>query len=460
MTVARVELRETLKLALPIAFAQVALMAMGTVDAALVGHISGVELAAVSIGNAVTFAAICTAMGVTQAVEPLAAQAVGAGQPERAWTSFRGGILACLALSLPTMLLAVAGTYGLGLLGVDAEVAGLARGFVYARLPGIPAWLAFMGAKAYLEARGLTRPLLIAGWAVNVLNFAVAALLVFGDAALVKVGLPKLGLPPLASMGAGLANSFSTWCLALWALGAVYLARPTGSALFSWSAELGDMARTIARVGVPIGLQLLAEVGVFALASPLAGRLGAHVAAAHQIAIGLASLTFMGVIGIGAATAVRVGRAIGAQELGGPRRAGFTGIGVATAYMSLCGIMFVFCARPLARLFTEDEQVIEAAVPLLRIAAAFQIFDGIQGVASGALRGAGDTAYAFWANVACHWGIGLPVSLVLCFQLGMGASGLWWGLSAGLAAVSAVLLVRFERRTRGAISAILGPVQK
>src|SRR5262249_30474004 len=158
--------------------------------------------------------------------------------------------------------------------------------------------------------------------------------------------------------------------------------------------------------------------------------------------IGLASFTFMAVIGMSNATAVRVGRAIGARESAGTRRAGLVGMGLAAAYMAFCGIVFVVLARPLAMLFTNDPSVLDTAEGLVRIAAAFQIADGVQGVAAGALRGAADTRFASFANVACHWGVGLPTALWLGFRLGYGAPGLWWGLSLGLFIVAIVLVLR------------------
>src|SRR5262249_34426296 len=188
----RAEVRETLGLALPITSAQIALMMMALVDAALVGRVSDAELAAVSIGNALFFAAICPAMGVTLAVEPLASQAVGAGDLPRAWRSVRAATLAVLALSGPTMVVAAGGSALLGRVGVDPRIAAAAQRFVIARLPGIPGFLAFIAAKAYLEARGLTRPLLVIGWVANVLNLGIASLLVFGDRALLAIGLPAV----------------------------------------------------------------------------------------------------------------------------------------------------------------------------------------------------------------------------------------------------------------------------
>jgi MATE family multidrug resistance protein len=444
VSLARTEVRETLRLALPIAFAQVALMTMGLVDAAMVGRVSKTDLAAVSIGNSLAFAVVCTPMGVTMAVEPLASQAVGAGDPGRAWQSFRAGLVACLLLAVPTMLVGAASVHVLRLLRVDPAVVPAARSFVYARLPGMPMWLLFMAGKAYLEARGVTRPLLLGGWAANVLNVAVVGLLVFGDGALRAVHLPAMGLPALGSLGAGLGTTIANAVLAAVALVAAYRVRPEGATLLGGDRRaLRETTAKLLRVGLPIGAQILTEAGVFTLVSLLAGRLSACTAAANQIALSLASYTFMGVLGISSATAVRVGRAIGVRDERGPRRAGLVGFGLVAVYMATCAAVFVALARPLARLFTPDPAVLDVAEQLIRIAAAFQLADGMQGVAGGALRGAADTRFASWANVACHWGVGLPLSMLFCFELGQGAPGLWWGLSTGLFVVATVLTARF-----------------
>jgi MATE family multidrug resistance protein len=162
----------------------------------------------------------------------------------------------------------------------------------------------------------------------------------------------------------------------------------------------------------------------------------------------------MGVLGISSATAVRVGRAIGARDDGGPRRAGNVGLGLVVLYMSCCATVFVVFARPLAGIFTPDPAVQDIAVILIRIAAAFQLFDGLQGVAGGALRGAADTRFASWANVACHWFIGLPTAILFGLALGYGVRGMWWGLCTGLVVVSAVLTLRFRRISAGRIEAV------
>lgn len=448
------EIRETLRLAVPITLAQVALMTMGLVDAALVGRVSATELAAVAMGNALAFAMLCPAMGVTMAVEPLASQAVGAGDDEKAWLSLRAGVVAVALLSLPTMALVGASSVLLTAFGVDEAVVPAARRFILARIPGVPAWLLFMAAKAYLEARGVTRPLYVGGWLANVLNFVFCALLVFGDGALARVGLPALGLPRLGSLGAGLATSFSSVVLAAIALAAAWRIRPPGATALGQRDALRAMSTKLIRVGVPIGMQILTEAGVFSCVGLLVGRLGPTATAAHQVVLGLASFTFMGVLGMSGATSVRVGRAIGAGEQRGPRVAGLVGVGLGTVYMLCCATVFLLIPGPLARLFTSDPEVLATATVLMRVAAAFQVFDGVQGVVGGALRGAADTRFASLMNVLCHWCIGLPLAVTFGALLGHGVVGYWWGLALGLLAVSVALSLRFWRVTSRTIVAL------
>ncbi|MFO0658436.1 MAG: MATE family efflux transporter [Polyangiaceae bacterium] len=277
----------------------------------------------------------------------------------------------------------------------------------------------------------------------------------FGDRALTMVGLPAVGLPSLGATGAGIATSFSSLMLALIAVSAAWKARPENATIMPENKlDHAVTTRKLIRVGVPIGFQMLTEMGVFAVASLLMGRLGASVAAAHQIALGLSSFTFMAVIGMGAATAVRVGRAIGAGDQHSARRAGITGITLTGIYMSGCALVFLLIPRPLAALFTPQEAVIDIAVALLFVSAAFQIADGVQGAAAGALRGAGDSKFASWANIVCHWMIGLPIGCICCFYLGMGARGMWWGLSAGLFVVAAVSVIRFLKLSSRTINAL------
>jgi MATE family multidrug resistance protein len=200
-------------------------------------------------------------------------------------------------------------------------------------------------------------------------------------------------------------------------------------------------------LGLPIGLQYGAEVAVFSLVGVLAGRMGQQSLAAHQITLTLASFTFCGAVGIAQAGSVRVGWAVGAREPGGPRLAGLATLAVGGAYMALMALGLWLFPEALAGLFTDGPDLVAASVPVLMVAAVFQLSDGAQAVGVGILRGAGETRFPFLANLIGHYLIGLPVAIAIGLFWGGGITGLWWGLCAGLTAVAAALLTRFWRLT-------------
>jgi MATE family multidrug resistance protein len=203
------------------------------------------------------------------------------------------------------------------------------------------------------------------------------------------------------------------------------------------------------RVGLPIGLHIAAEVGVFSLAGVLARWLGPESMSAHQIAISFASLSFTVALGIGNAGSVRVGWAVGARNTPQARLSGLMAFASGAAFMTVGALVFALFPQPLARLMGTPPEVIPLVVPVLMVAAVFQISDGVQGVGAGVLRGTGDTRFTFLANMVGHYGVGLPVALLLGFGLKLGVVGIWWGLCAGLTAVALALLWRFNRLSAG-----------
>jgi len=206
------------------------------------------------------------------------------------------------------------------------------------------------------------------------------------------------------------------------------------------------------RLGLPVGLQMGAEVGIFVLVGILAARLGALQLAAHQLVLGLISFTFTAALGVGAAGSVRVGVAVGARDARATRIAGHAAFLGGAGLMLLPALAFALIPRAVARLITDQPDVLAAAIPLFLIAAVFQMSDGTQGVGAGVLRGAGDTKFPFYANLLGYWAIGLPVALWLGFHLGLGITGLWWGLCAGLTIVAILLFMRFEKLSRTEIT--------
>jgi MATE family multidrug resistance protein len=428
------ELRTLVRLSVPIAVAQLGLVAMGLVETAVVGRVSVEDLAGVGIGRGLAFTTAIVGVGVATGLEPLAAQAIGAKDPGRAWRGLLTNVRATLLLWAPAMAAAFALTLALRPVGVPPAVVDRARLYIVGQAPGLAAELLFLSAKTFLQAHGLTRPALAASATANAVNLVACNLLVRGDDALRAFGLPALGLPRLGALGAGIAFSVASFVL-------VVVVVPPALRRRVRESGPGIPLAVAYRLGGPVGLQMLAEVGIFALVAVLSGVLGPTVASAHQIAIGMASFTFMGALGVSGATAVRVGHAVGAGI--SPRRAGLLGIGLGAAAMSVGAVAFAAVPHVLVRAFTSDPDVFPIGVSLLRIAALFQLFDGVQCVAAGALRGAGDVRFPFVANVVAHWLLGFPVAMLLGFGLHLGAPGLWWGLTSGLVGVSGALAARF-----------------
>lgn len=435
------------RLAAPIALAHFGITAIGLVDVAVLGHASATELGGASIGRSINFASIALGMGVASALEPLAAQAIGAGDRDSAWRAFVAALFASALVWVPCSALSLGATWLLEPLGIAPELVAPARAFLIPQLPGMFATSVFLTSKSFLQAHERTTPSLVAAILANIVNLIACNLLVRGDEALTAIGLPPLGVPRLGAYGAGIASSIASFVLAGWVLAAALRMRP--------ASGLGGRAlpvRKVLRLGTPVGLQVLAEIGVFSLVAVLAGRLGEVAVSAHQIAIGLSSFTFMGALGISGATAVRVGHAVG--EGRPARQAGLVGIAIGAGFMALSAVGFLVLRRPLVAAFTSEPAIIELGASLLVISAVFQLFDGVQTVAAGALRGAADVRFPFLANVAAHWGVGFPLALWFGFHAGLGAVGLWIGLLAGLVLVAGLLLARFFVVAKGPIARV------
>ena len=436
----RRELRELFRLALPLAAAQAGTQLMGLVDVAILGRLGATELAASGVANAVFFTLSVTGMGIVFGVDPLIAQAVGAGDRVRARRVLWQGLWLSLCVSAALITFLLAATAALPLIGTEPELIAPARIYLLIRTAGVVPFLMFYVVRSYLQAHRITRPLLASMVIANVFNLIGDIVLVFG----VGDVIPAMGIA-----GAAIVTVLCTILqLAIVAWAALRVAVPEH---VDHRPDRAAIVRA-ARVGLPVGLHTGAEFGVFALVALLAGRIGTLHLAAHQLVIGLASFTFTVALGVAAAGSVRVGSAIGARDAAATRMAGHAAFIGGAAVMGVCALAFLLFPAPIARLVTDQENIIAAAIPLMLVAAVFQLSDGIQAVGAGVLRGAADTKYTLWANLTGHWLIGLPIALWLGFARGMGIVGLWWGLCIGLTVVAVLLFVRFERRSRGEIA--------
>jgi MATE family multidrug resistance protein len=447
------EARDLARLAVPLAAAQLGTHLMGFVDTVIAGHLGDRELAGTGLGSSLFFAVSVIGMGVVLGLDPLASQAFGGGRPRLARKCLWQGLYAAGLVTLPLTAIALGLAFALPRFGVVPATAAAARVYVIARIPSLYFLLAAYAARAYLQAAHRARPVLVVTIVVNVVNALLGFVLAFGDRGLALVGLPGVGLPSLGVVGLGVGAALATvGQLVLMALAVRGLPPGVGD------EPLHRLDRAVVRrildLGLPIGLMMSAEVGVFSLVQVLMGGMGVVAGAAHQAAVTFWSLSFSVTVGIGAATSVQVGRAIGRGDAHATRRAGVLGIVMGAAFMLLPGAVMAIAPQALARLVTGESDVVPLAATLLRIAAGFQLVDGMQAVAAGALRGAGITRWAFVANVIAHWTVGLPVGVALAYGLSLGPAGLWYGLTTGLALVAAALTTKFVRATRGRIAAL------
>ncbi|MBM4380625.1 MAG: MATE family efflux transporter, partial [Deltaproteobacteria bacterium] len=370
-----------LRLAVPLCAAQLGMQLMTLVDVAVVGRLGAVPLAAVGLASGLYLCLFVLGMGVMMGLEPLLSQAVGAGQPLRARQLYWQGVALAGAITLALTPVALLLPLPLTVFGIEPEVARGARDYLWIRHLGTFPSLLLLGARGYLQALGTTRPFILAAVVANVLNVGAVVLFVFGGEVLPAWCGPLRGWPAWGVGGAAVATVLATGGQLAVLLPAVKALKVDG-----WTAALRrpdrpSLARAL-QVGLPVGLQLFAEVVIFALAGVLAGRMGATAAATHQLAITLASASFMVAVGLGGAGSVRVGLAVGAGDGAGARRAGVVALGVAGAFMAGAAVGFWLFPRPLAWLLTDDAALVEAALPLLAVTAAFQVSDGLQAVGS------------------------------------------------------------------------------
>lgn len=444
------ELRPTLRLAGPVVAAELGWMTMGLVDTVMVGRLGAEALGGVSIAGSLFMAVTIFGIGMLLGLDYLVSHAWGGGRTEEAHRSLVHGLYLAVGLSVPLMLLLAALSYHLHRFGIEPGVVRQARPYLLVVTSGLPLLLVFVALRRYLQAVGNVRPIMVAVILGNVLNLVLDYGLIFG----------RLGMPKLGTAGAAWATVIGRFVLLLFVSMAVILAeRRKSTGLFRTSLRLeGERIRKLSELGLPAAAQITLEVGVFAVATMLAGRLGATALAAHQVALSIASFTFMVPLGISSAGAVRVGQALGAGDARHAGRAGWTAFFTGVSFMAFSAVALATFPRWLMGLFTPDPGVIAVGTNLLRVAALFQLFDGLQVVGSGVLRGTGDTRRPMIVNLIGHWGIGLPVGMLLAFGLHGGIYGLWGGLALGLMAVGTILLVIWMRRVQGLVAHPPSPV--
>ena len=429
-------LRRLLALALPSTIAQLGAMLLMVVDVLMLGRVSVEALDSASLGRVWALGTMVAGMGLVFGIDPVATQAWGSGNRRRYEGALGSGIAVALLTSVPIGALWLLTGPSLRLLGQEPELTAGATQFVLAQLPGLPFLLVFIAAKQYLQAQGSVLPAMWVTLVGNAVNVGLNWLLIFG-----RGGLPALGV-----FGSGIATSITHAFLAAALLLWMRWRGEPGDWRGAW--QRGRRRRELAELvgyGWPVATQLLLEVWTFQVATLLAGRLGAVALAAHTAAISLASVTFTVPFGVSLAAVVRVGNLVGARARRDAQRAAWVALGAGAGVMSVSAVGFWVGRHELPKLFSAEPAVIAAAAAILPIAAAFQVFDGLQVVGCGVLRGMGQTRPAALFNVVGYYGLALPLAWWLGFRMRLGLAGIWWGLALGLASVALLLLVYIRR---------------
>jgi MATE family multidrug resistance protein len=415
------DIRAMLRIAVPLALAELGWMAMSVVDNIMVGGLpdSALAIGSTSVGSALFYGVAIFGLGTMSGLDTLVSQAFGAGDWKAGRKALAAGLALALLLAPLLMLVVLAGAPLLGVIGVRPEVLKGALEFNRILLWSLPPLFVYATFRRYLQGIHYVRPVTFGLITANLVNLFGNWLLIYGN----------WGAPAMGIRGSALSTVIARIYLALVMLVAVRLRDP--EVLRGLRPDFSHM-KVLLKLGLPAGITIGLEVGIFNLATAVAGRLDAVSLASHTIALNASAVAYMVPLGIASAAAVSVGRAIGAGDRKGAQRAGWTAIGLTVAFECCTAVAFFTLARSIASVYTRDERVISFVSVLFVIAAIFQLFDGLQTVATGALRGLGNTRTPMVWNLVGYWVITLPLGYWWCFRSGLGAVGLWYGLCLGL----------------------------
>jgi MATE family multidrug resistance protein len=427
-----------LALAGPIILSQLGGVGMNTMDTLMVGPLGAEALATAGLSSSLHMVALMVSTGCLLGMGPLVSQAHGAGDDARANRVLVQGLWLALLLAVPIVVLNLVGQPLALALGQTPRIAMLVGGFMRALAWGVVPVLLFSAFRQYLEGLGAPRAPMVITFLGLAVNFVGNRLLIYG--------LPAR-VPALGVVGSAWATSIVRWAMLLAMVG--YIAyrhsrapRTGGDTLLPRLAPVGALLRRIVAVGAPAGVQIGLEVGLFSFAAVMMGWFGAVELGTHQVALNLASTTFMVALGVSAAGSIRVGQNLGAGRTAGVRRSVRVTYLLAVGFMALCALAFLTIPEPLLRLYTHDPSILALGRRLLFMAALFQIFDGMQVSGFSVLRGAADTRVPMFLAALAYWVVGAPGAYLLAFHTPLGPVGIWAGLCLGLAAAAILLLRR------------------
>jgi len=430
----------TLRLGGPLVAAQLAQTSMAFVDSIMAGRLSAKDLAAVAVGANIFWPVSFLWFGVLIAMSPTAAHLYGAGQRQRIGHSVRQGLWLTAVMGAGGFVSLRYSQYLLYWAGIPSELIPTTTGFLQAIAWGLPGLCAFTTLRSYSEGTSMTRPVMYTSITALVGNIIGDYVLMYG----------KFGLPRLGAVGCGVASALMMWLDAGMMLVCVLTMKHyQPDRVFSrFERPHWHEIRSLLKLGVPMSLGWFMEASLFGAVALLVGRMGTTAVAGHQIAVNVASMTFMVPLGLSMAITARVGQAIGSKDIRKARAAGFTGISLAAAFMAVCGMCIFTIPYVISGIYTRDVPVRTMGATLLMMAALFQISDGLQVSAAGALRGLKDTEVPMVITVIAYWLIGMPLGYTLGIVLGGGARAVWVGLICGLTSAAVLLNYRFYLLTR------------
>lgn len=443
----RSELFPMLKIAVPVVMAELGWMTMGVVDTIMVGPLGPQAISASGVSNSMHIAFAIFGMATMLGLDTLVSHAYGRKDLRDCHRWFFDGLMLAGLLAVPIMLLLIGVWFAIPVLGFHEAVGPLLEKYFGVLMLSTPFLLGYAVCRRYLTAMHAVTPVMFALITANVINAFGNYVLIYGH-----FGFPELGVPG-SSWATVISRAYMlvTLLIAVWWIDRKRTAEAGVQSEGLWHVERAfDLSRIrrLLGLGLPAASQVAAEVGVFALATTMSGMLDPISSAAHQIALNMAGVAFMVPLGMGSAGAVRVGHAVGARDRDRASASGWTAILIGTGFMLLAALLFVLVPRQLIGLFSKDTAVLSVGTSLLLLAAVFQLFDGLQGVITGTLRGLGDTRTPMVVNLVAHWLVGLPTGYLLCFVIGWGVYGLWVGLSLGLIVTGVILLYVWTMKIR------------
>lgn len=430
------EVKSTTQLAGPIIGASLIQVANGFVDTVMLGRFNPQHLAAGALGASLWIFVILIGLGFSMGLAPIIAQLKGARRDTEIAAVFQQGVWLCLILGIMMFTLLRVIANSLEFFGQDPSIVPLTKAYLYIVSWGMVASQLYLAGRYLSDGIEYTRPMLMIQLLLLPLNAFGNYLLIFGN----------LGFPQMGVTGAAVATSVSMFAgLMLMILNLKANRRYHEYALFNhFQMPRIKPLYDILVISVPIAIALILETSLFVSIALLMGKLGVLPLAGHQIAVNYASLMFMIPLGFSAAATVRVGNAVGRKDHTDAKIRGWVAIGLSMAFMICSATILLLFNEQIARIYTTDSEVIAIAAGLLSLAGLFQISDGIQVSASGALRGYKDTKIPMLINFLGYWIIGFPLAYYLGFKLNYQQTGLWWGLIVGLTTTAVMLLIRFR----------------